>query len=202
LGELGTSGGAADSTLLEAKGGVWHKKDREKGEVPHTSIETETHWGKSGWHGWVYGWKLHLTPANVADSRIAERLIEELPEEARFVLGDTHYNAPEVRAACVETERFLVASGGRGPYPHTDAGVGVRRVFHGLRHVAIENFRASISRPSSTPTGRCPPRERPIRRASPWERCSSTRSRCSTVTSTILAQTSSSKPSSEPLEQL
>lgn len=115
---------ALDSTLLEAKGGVWHKKDREKGEVPHTSIDTEAHWGKSGWHGWVYGWKLHLattvagvwiplaarlTPANVADSRIAERLIEELPEEARFVLGDTHYNAPEVRAACVETERFLVA---------------------------------------------------------------------------------------------
>jgi hypothetical protein len=35
----------------------------------------------------------------------------------------------------------LVASGGRGPYPHTDAGAGVGRVFHRLRHVAtIENF--------------------------------------------------------------
>lgn len=145
---------ALDSTLLRAKGGVWHKKDPEKGEVPHTSIDTEAHWGKSGWHGWVFGWKLHLattvagvwiplcarlTPANVADSRIAELLIEELPEEARFVLGDTHYNAPEVRAACVETERFLVASG-RGPYPHTEAGAEVRRIFHRLRHVAIENF--------------------------------------------------------------
>jgi hypothetical protein len=28
--------------------------------VPHTSIDTEAHWTKSGWHGWVYGWKLHL----------------------------------------------------------------------------------------------------------------------------------------------
>jgi hypothetical protein len=46
---------ALDSTLLRAKGGVWHKKDREKGEVLHTSIDTEAHWGKSGWHGWVYG---------------------------------------------------------------------------------------------------------------------------------------------------
>ena len=26
----------------------------------HTSIDTEAHWTKSGWHGWVYGWKLHL----------------------------------------------------------------------------------------------------------------------------------------------
>jgi hypothetical protein len=42
---------ALDSTLLEAKGSMWHKKDREKGEVPHTSIDTEAHWGKSGWHG-------------------------------------------------------------------------------------------------------------------------------------------------------
>lgn len=29
---------AADSTLLRARGGVWHKKDREAGVVPHTSI--------------------------------------------------------------------------------------------------------------------------------------------------------------------
>ena len=28
---------AIDSTILRSKGGIWHKKDREKGEVPHTS---------------------------------------------------------------------------------------------------------------------------------------------------------------------
>jgi len=40
-----TSGRAAaiDSTVLHANGGVWHKKDREKGIVPHTSIDTEAH---------------------------------------------------------------------------------------------------------------------------------------------------------------
>ncbi len=146
---------ALDSTVLRARGGVWHKKDREAGVVPHTSIDTEAGWTKSGWHGWVYGWKLHLactvagvwiplsarlTPANASDNQIAPLLIEELPEEARFVLGDTHYNAPNVRAACVQSDRFLVASGRRGPYPHRDAGVEVRRIFHRLRHVAIENF--------------------------------------------------------------
>jgi hypothetical protein len=51
---------AIDSTLLRANDGVWHKKDREAGVVPHTSIDTEAHWTQSGWHGWVYGWKLHL----------------------------------------------------------------------------------------------------------------------------------------------
>jgi hypothetical protein len=145
---------ALDSTVLWAKGGVWHKKDREAGVVPHTSIDTEAAWTKSGWHGWVYGWKLHiavtvgsvwiplsarLTPANAADNTIASLLIEQLPDEARFVLGDTHYNAPNVQEACAQGERFLVASRG-GPYPHTDDGVEVRRIFHKLRSVANENF--------------------------------------------------------------
>jgi hypothetical protein len=67
-----------------------------------------------------------LTPADVADNRVAPALIEELPEEARFVLGDTHYDAQDVRENCERTERFLVTSK-RGAYPHTDAGVEVRR---------------------------------------------------------------------------
>jgi hypothetical protein len=145
---------ALDSTTLQAKGGVWHKKDREAGTVPHTSIDTEAGWTKSGWHGWVYGWKLHLaicvcevwiplcarlTPANNADNEVAPHLIEELPQGARFVLGDIHYNAPNVREACESTERFLVTTK-RGAYPHTDDGVEVRRIFHKLRSMANENF--------------------------------------------------------------
>lgn len=35
-----------DSTPLRAKGGVWHKKDREKGIVPHSTIDTQAHWSK------------------------------------------------------------------------------------------------------------------------------------------------------------
>jgi hypothetical protein len=82
-----------------------------------------------------------LTPANASDGPVAPLLIEELPYEARcFVLGDTHYNARNVRDACLRRGTFLVASGRRGPYPHTDAGVEVRRILHRLRHVAIENL--------------------------------------------------------------
>ncbi|MCI0564060.1 MAG: transposase [Nitrososphaera sp.] len=145
---------ALDSTVLRAKGGVWHKKDREKGEVPHSSIDPEAHWTKSGWHGWVYGWKLHiacalatvwiplsaeLTPANVADNEVAPALIHELPPEAHLILGDLHYNAPNVHEVCEQTDRLLVTTQ-YGPYPHPDAGVEVRRIFHKLRSLAIENF--------------------------------------------------------------
>jgi len=145
---------AIDSTVLRARGGVWHQKHREQGLVPHTSIDTEAHWTKSGWHGCVYGWKLHvvsvvaavwfpvaafLTPANVADSDPTPELLREVPVEVRFVLGDRHYNTPELRALCEQDDRLLVASQ-YGRYPHTDEGVEVRRIFHKLRSVAIENL--------------------------------------------------------------
>lgn len=145
---------AVDSTILRSNGGVWHKKDREQGLVPHSSIDTEAHWTKSGWHGWVYGWKLHiacvvasvwiplsaqLTPANEADNEVAPALIDELPADARFVLGDLHYNAPNVRTVCEQTDRLLVTTQ-YGSYPHTGPGVEIRRIFHKLRSLAIENF--------------------------------------------------------------
>lgn len=145
---------ALDSTALRAKGGVWHKKDREQGVVPHSTIDTEAHWSKSGYHGWWYGWKLHLactvsavwiplaaelTPANVPDPEKALMLLHELPPEVRFILGDTHYNDPLLRSECEYHDRLLVATR-RGKYPHTDPGAEVRKVFHRLRSKAIEPF--------------------------------------------------------------
>jgi len=159
--DLWAAGGRAaaiDSTTLRAKGGVWHKKHREAGLVPHTSIDTEAHWTKSGWHGWVYGWKLHLLvtvadvwiplaadlpPANVADNEHAPVLLAATPLEDLFVLGDTAYNDPMVRDHCAARGRTLVASR-RGRYPHTDDGVEVRRLFHALRSRAIENFNGQV----------------------------------------------------------
>jgi hypothetical protein len=145
---------AIDSTVLRAHGGVWHQKDRAAGVVPHTSIDTEAHWTKSGWHGWVYGWKLHLVvtvaavwiplgaelpPANAADNEVAPRLLPELPPLRRFRLADPSYDDGALKEQCAGTGRVLVTAK-RGRYPHPDPGVEVRRVFHQLRSHAIENF--------------------------------------------------------------
>lgn len=152
---------AADSTGLRASGGVWHKKDRQAGVVPHTAIDTDAHWTRAQraprWHGWVSGWKLHLvttvaavwiplagvpsgplTPANVADNEEVLRLVPELPDDVRFLLGDVHYNDPTLRERWETGDRLLVTTR-RGRYPHTDDGVEVRRLFHQLRSHAIEN---------------------------------------------------------------
>ena len=117
---------AIDSTVLIARGGVWHKKDREKGEVPHTSIDTQAQWTKSGWHGWVYGLKLHIvvsaacpvwlplaadvTPANIADNEQAPALIEVLPAGLHFLLGDQHYHDQALSQLCDSRGCTLVTS--------------------------------------------------------------------------------------------
>jgi hypothetical protein len=145
---------AIDSTRLRACGGVWHKKDREAGTVPHIAIDTKAPWRKSGWHGWVYSWKLHLvsplaavwislaaelTPANIADNVQAFTLLLELPSDVRYVLGDQPDHDPTIDVAGANSGRTVVATQ-RGPYPHTDAGVEVRRTRHPLRSCAVENL--------------------------------------------------------------
>jgi hypothetical protein len=67
------------------------------------------------------------------------KLLEQLPLDVRYVLSDTHYNTPELRQECALHNRELVATR-RGPYPHRDGGVDVRRIFHKLRSLAIEPF--------------------------------------------------------------
>lgn len=80
-----------------------------------------------------------LTPANVADREPAPALLREVPADVRFILGDRHYNTPDLHELCERDNRLLVTTN-YGRYPHTDDGVEVRRIFHKLRSVAIENF--------------------------------------------------------------
>lgn len=145
---------AVDSTALKTCGGVWHRKDREAGVVPHTSIDCEAGWSKSGWHGWWYGWKLHLavtagklripmaaelTRANVSDNRVAPELVEQLPDGLILLLGDSQYRDPKLDAQCDARGCFLVTPR-PGPYPHRDQGVEVRRQLHKARSKSIEPF--------------------------------------------------------------
>lgn len=145
---------AMDSTVLRARGAVWHQKDRKVGVIPNTSIDTDAHWTKSGWHGWVFGYKLHLVvtmagvwiplaaqlrPANEADNVVAEELVAAVRSRARFFCADSAYNADNVHLACAKRDAFLVASS-PGKKPRTDPGVEVRKMIHALRHHAIENF--------------------------------------------------------------
>ena len=48
---------STDSTLMKANGNLWHKKSMDAGELPACgNIDTDAHWGKSGYKGWTFGY--------------------------------------------------------------------------------------------------------------------------------------------------
>lgn len=52
-----------DKSLFKAQGPVWHQSDRQAGRIPDKlrHLDTDANWSKSAYHGWVYGYSLHLT---------------------------------------------------------------------------------------------------------------------------------------------
>lgn len=52
-----------DKSLFKAKGPVWHQSDRRAGRIPTglRNLDIDATWSKSGYHGWVYGYSVHLT---------------------------------------------------------------------------------------------------------------------------------------------
>jgi len=52
----------ADGSLFKAKGTVWHQSDRKANRIPNRlrNLDKDATWSKSGYHGWVYGYELHI----------------------------------------------------------------------------------------------------------------------------------------------
>jgi hypothetical protein len=101
---------SVDSTLLKAKGHVWHKSSMNKGIVPRSGIDTDARWGFSHTKGWIFGYKLHVisstgsliiplsadfTTANVQDNQMYNPMISSSPSlspETCFMIGDSGYD--------------------------------------------------------------------------------------------------------------
>ena len=50
---------SADSTLMKAKGHVWHKSSMKKRVIPRSGIDTDAMWGFSHTKNWIFGYKLY-----------------------------------------------------------------------------------------------------------------------------------------------
>ena len=61
--EMSTKHLNEDQSLFKAQGSVWHQSDRKEGRIPEKlrNLDTDATWKKSGYHGWVYGYGIHLT---------------------------------------------------------------------------------------------------------------------------------------------
>ncbi len=95
-----------DKSVFRAKGGLWHRKHRQAGIVPHPSIDTEASWAKSAYHNWRFGYGLHLvcnrhrfpmacsvTTAAQKDTTQLVPLLVHFVEQVGVVIADAGYIA-------------------------------------------------------------------------------------------------------------
>lgn len=71
---LGSADLYEDKSLFKAHGPVWHQADRQAGRIPDKlrHLDTDATWGKSAYHGWVYGYGLHLTCNQAGFPKLAQ----------------------------------------------------------------------------------------------------------------------------------
>jgi hypothetical protein len=96
-----------DASLFKAQGPVWHQSDRKANHVPEKlrHLDQDASWGKSAYHGWVYGHSLHLSCnrsgfpklVHVETASLDESKVVDQKKEALFafhpeaVVGDNAY---------------------------------------------------------------------------------------------------------------
>ena len=133
---------AIDSTLLKAKGHIWHKSSMNKGIVPHSGIDTDARWGFSHTKGWIFGYKLHMisstgltivplaadfTTANIQDNQMYNPMTSSsssfstttIPEEICYMIGDSGYDDHKLYELSTNRGYALVCPVQR--YEHTPA---------------------------------------------------------------------------------
>ncbi len=72
-----------DKSLFKAKGPVWHVSDRIIQRIPEKlrNLDTDATWDKSGYHGWVYGYGLHITCNESAFPKLLQVETAEVSEK-------------------------------------------------------------------------------------------------------------------------
>lgn len=108
---------AIDGRMYKADGPRWHKKDRQQERIPLRlrNVDTESRWSKSGYRGWVQGYRLlvqglvfpqpvpifacwRANNDNEAQVALAAIKQEGLPI-MDVLLGDQTYASPDFQAA-------------------------------------------------------------------------------------------------------
>jgi hypothetical protein len=160
---------SVDSSLMHAKGNVWHKKQRDKGELPSCgNIDTEAHWGISGCGEWVYGYRIHclvsacssaalpcdvdVAPANVKDAAMFKnQLAPSIPEQTQVLLGDSGFDDGGCYKLCDEKYISLITPIKAKPHTSKDRlervqlynDPEVRETFT-LRKTSVEPFQGQL----------------------------------------------------------
>src|SRR6266851_5288086 len=111
---------ASDGSAFATPGPVWHKKDKAAGIIPEGlhGLDAQADWIQSDYHGWVYGYKAHVTisvaPSTVrvvlgatvtgsaCESHVLQARVADLPPLVRSLLLDAGYDDADLIAECAE----------------------------------------------------------------------------------------------------
>src|SRR6476620_5856621 len=131
---------AIDSTLLKAKGSVWHKSSMLKGVVPRSGIDIDARWGFSHTKGWIFGYKLHVisstgltlvplaadfTTGNIQDNQMYNPMTSSMTtttipkEKICYMIGDSGYDDQKLYDISINRGFELICPVQR--YEHTPA---------------------------------------------------------------------------------
>jgi len=118
---------ASDGSAFATPGPVWHKKDKKAGIIPKGlhGLDTEADWIQSTYHGWVYGYKGHVTitvaPTTVrvvltatvtgsaCESHVLRQHVKDLPPLVRTLLLDAGYDDGDLIADCAQQSIQVLA---------------------------------------------------------------------------------------------
>jgi len=117
---------ALDGRMYQAQGPRWHKRDRAQGRVPLglRNVDTESAWSKSGYRGWVQGYRLVLQglvfpapvplfarwcPNSVGESTVLEDALaaDHFPI-TELLLADSTFGGAELVAAYAQHDGWLL----------------------------------------------------------------------------------------------
>jgi hypothetical protein len=117
---------AIDGRMYQAQGPLWHKRDRDQERIPPglRNVDTESAWAKSGYRGWVQGYRLVLQglvfpapvplfarwcPNSVGESTVLEETLaaDHFPI-TELLLGDSTFGGAELVATYAEHGGWLL----------------------------------------------------------------------------------------------
>ncbi len=110
--------GSVDSSLIRARGPVWHKSSMKKNILPISGIDVDARWGFSKTKGWVFGYKLHIscstgdlvvplsadyTTANISDNMSYRSLVMPIAGFVENIVADPAYDDGELYRFTTDT---------------------------------------------------------------------------------------------------
>jgi hypothetical protein len=117
---------AIDGRMYQAQGPRWHKRDRDHGRVPAglRNVDMESAWSKSGYRGWVQGYRLVLQglvfpapvplfarwcPNAAGESPVLQEALaaEQLPI-TELLLGDSTFGGADLVATYAQQGGWLL----------------------------------------------------------------------------------------------